>query len=86
MIECGQKLFVSVFCKLVGRVALDALGNASDTQHAELSTTGSSLLTAIMDDLELPSASTVNSRFVSQSEIDVVKNRREEQWKAAYAR
>ena len=36
----------------------------------------------------IPSISTgaVGSRFVSQSEIETAKARREEQWKAAYAR
>ena len=40
-----------------------------------------------MDDA-VPSLSTdgVGSRFVSQTEIDSAKARREEQWKAAYAR
>ena len=39
-------------------------------------------------DETVPSLSTagVGSRFVSQSEIDSAKARREEQWKAAYAR
>ncbi|KZT75178.1 hypothetical protein DAEQUDRAFT_761124 [Daedalea quercina L-15889] len=42
-----------------------------------------------MDDLDaIPSISSgaVGSRFVSQSDIDTAKVRREEQWKAAYAR
>ena len=42
-----------------------------------------------MDDLDaIPSISSgaVGSRFVSQSDIDTAKARREEQWKAAYAR
>ncbi|KIJ45637.1 hypothetical protein M422DRAFT_250945 [Sphaerobolus stellatus SS14] len=34
-----------------------------------------------MDDL-----GSVSSRFVSQSELEEAKKRREEQWKAAYAR
>lgn len=40
-----------------------------------------------MDDA-IPSISTgaVGSRFVSQNEIDTAKARRDEQWKAAYAR
>lgn len=40
-----------------------------------------------MDD-GIPSLSggAVGSRFVSQSELDTAKERREEQWKAAYAR
>jgi hypothetical protein len=40
-----------------------------------------------MDD-SIPSISTegVGSRFVSQNEIDTAKARRDEQWKAAYAR
>ena len=40
-----------------------------------------------MDDA-LPSISsgTVGSRFVSQEELDTAKARRDEQWKAAYAR
>ncbi|EPT03966.1 hypothetical protein FOMPIDRAFT_1014356 [Fomitopsis schrenkii] len=42
-----------------------------------------------MDDLDaIPSISSgaVGSRFVSQSDIDTAKARRDEQWKAAYAR
>ncbi|CCL98981.1 uncharacterized protein FIBRA_00989 [Fibroporia radiculosa] len=42
-----------------------------------------------MDDIDaIPSISSgaVGSRFVSQSDIDTAKARREEQWKAAYAR
>lgn len=42
-----------------------------------------------MDDVDaIPSISTgaVGSRFVSQGEIDTAKARRDEQWKAAYAR
>lgn len=45
--------------------------------------------TGTMDDGEaIPSIQTsgVGSRFVSQSEIDTAKARRDEQWKAAYAR
>ena len=40
-----------------------------------------------MDD-SIPSISSgaVGSRFVSQSELDTAKARRDEQWKAAYAR
>lgn len=40
-----------------------------------------------MDDA-IPSISTdgVGSRFVSQNEIEVAKARRDEQWRAAYAR
>ncbi|KAF9787141.1 N-terminal domain of NEFA-interacting nuclear protein NIP30-domain-containing protein [Thelephora terrestris] len=39
-------------------------------------------------DADIPSLSSgsVGSRFVSQTEIDVARQRREEQWKAAYAR
>lgn len=43
----------------------------------------------LMDDIDaIPSISSgsVGSRFVSQNELEVAKNRREEQWKAAYAR
>lgn len=38
--------------------------------------------------MDIPSLSDrpVGSRFVSQDEIDLAKQRREEQWKAAYAR
>ncbi|KAF9270338.1 hypothetical protein L218DRAFT_1071786 [Marasmius fiardii PR-910] len=41
-----------------------------------------------MEDAPIPSLSTgaIGSRFVSQDEIETVKARREEQWKAAYAR
>lgn len=42
-----------------------------------------------MDELDaIPSISSgaVGSRFVTQSEVDTAKARREEQWKAAYAR
>ncbi|PCH33819.1 hypothetical protein WOLCODRAFT_64011 [Wolfiporia cocos MD-104 SS10] len=42
-----------------------------------------------MDDVDsIPSISSgaVGSRFVSQSDIDIAKARREEQWRAAYAR
>ena len=42
-----------------------------------------------MDDVDaIPSISsgTVGSRFVSHDEIELAKSRREEQWKAAYAR
>lgn len=47
------------------------------------------LFHSIMDDLDaIPSISSgaVGSRFVSQSDIDTAKARRDEQWKAAYAR
>lgn len=39
-------------------------------------------------DADIPSLSSgsVGSRFVSQTELDVARQRREEQWKAAYAR
>ncbi|KAF9651904.1 hypothetical protein BDM02DRAFT_3090254 [Thelephora ganbajun] len=39
-------------------------------------------------DPDIPSLSSgsVGSRFVSQTELDVARQRREEQWKAAYAR
>ena len=42
---------------------------------------------AIMDD-SIPSISSgpVGSRFVSQDELDSARARRDEQWKAAYAR
>jgi hypothetical protein len=42
----------------------------------------------IMADEALPSISTgvVGSRFVSQSDVEAARARREEQWKAAYAR
>jgi hypothetical protein len=41
-----------------------------------------------MADEAIPSISTgaVGSRFVSQSDIESARARREEQWKAAYAR
>ena len=41
-----------------------------------------------MADEALPSISTgvVGSRFVSQSDVEAARARREEQWKAAYAR
>lgn len=41
-----------------------------------------------MEDALIPSLSSgaVGSRFVSQDEIDTAKVRRDEQWKAAYAR
>jgi len=41
-----------------------------------------------MTDEAIPSISTgeVGSRFVSQSDVDAARSRREEQWKAAYAR
>ncbi|KAI0051727.1 hypothetical protein FA95DRAFT_1554258 [Auriscalpium vulgare] len=41
-----------------------------------------------MSDDAIPSISSgaVGSRFVSQSDIDTAKARRDEQWKAAYAR
>ena len=41
-----------------------------------------------MDESIIPSLSTgvVGSRFVSQNDLDTAKARREEQWKAAYAR
>jgi hypothetical protein len=43
---------------------------------------------AAMDDITVPSLSSgiVGSRFVSQDEIDAAKARRDQQWKAAYAR
>ena len=39
-------------------------------------------------DADIPSLSSgsVGSRFVSQTDLDVARQRREEQWKAAYAR
>jgi hypothetical protein len=42
----------------------------------------------IMSDEAIPSISTgvVGSRFVSQSDIEAARARRDEQWKAAYAR
>jgi hypothetical protein len=45
-------------------------------------------ITTIMADEALPSISTgaVGSRFVSQSDIEAARARRDEQWKAAYAR
>jgi len=39
-----------------------------------------------MDDIPSISSGAVGSRFVSQSEIETAKARRDEQWKAAYAR
>ena len=62
-------------------------------QRTSTSTSTSNLLPptfnqlSTMDDA-VPSLSTdgVGSRFVSQTEIDSAKARREEQWKAAYAR
>jgi len=41
-----------------------------------------------MADEAIPSISTgvVGSRFVSQTDIEAARTRREEQWKAAYAR
>lgn len=38
--------------------------------------------------MDIPSLSEgpVGSRFVSQDEVDLVKQRKDEQWKAAYAR
>ncbi|KAK1228366.1 hypothetical protein PQX77_008575, partial [Marasmius sp. AFHP31] len=41
-----------------------------------------------MEDAPVPSLSSgvVGSRFVSSDEIETAKARREEQWKAAYAR
>ncbi|KAI0080246.1 hypothetical protein K474DRAFT_1657948, partial [Panus rudis PR-1116 ss-1] len=39
-----------------------------------------------MDDIPSISSGDVGSRFVSQAELDIAKQRREEQWKAAYAR
>jgi len=38
-----------------------------------------------MDDLDAPQAS-VRDRFVSQDEIESAQARRDEQWRAAYAR
>ena len=37
-------------------------------------------------DIPSLSSGSVGSRFVSQTELDVARQRREEQWKAAYAR
>ena len=41
-----------------------------------------------MADEAIPSISTgaVGSRFVSQSDVEAARTRRDEQWKAAYAR
>ncbi|KAJ3477545.1 hypothetical protein NLI96_g10394 [Meripilus lineatus] len=39
-----------------------------------------------MDDIPSISSGSVGSRFVSQSELETAKARRDEQWKAAYAR
>jgi hypothetical protein len=41
-----------------------------------------------MDDITVPSLSSgiVGSRFVSQDEVDAARTRRDEQWRAAYAR
>ncbi|KAF8527982.1 N-terminal domain of NEFA-interacting nuclear protein NIP30-domain-containing protein [Hysterangium stoloniferum] len=39
-----------------------------------------------MDDIPSLSSGTVGSRFVSQADIDEAKSKRDEQWKAAYAR
>jgi hypothetical protein len=39
-----------------------------------------------MDDIPSLSSGTVGSRFVSQTDLDEAKSKREEQWKAAYAR
>lgn len=41
-----------------------------------------------MDESLIPSLSAgpVGSRFISQNEVDTAKARRDEQWKAAYAR
>ena len=39
-----------------------------------------------MDDIPSISTGAVGSRFISQGDIDEAKARRDEQWKAAYAR
>ncbi|CAL1695374.1 unnamed protein product [Somion occarium] len=39
-----------------------------------------------MEDIPSISSGTVGSRFVSQDELEIAKARRDEQWKAAYAR
>lgn len=39
-----------------------------------------------MDDIPSISSGNVGSRFVSQAELETAKARRDEQWKAAYAR
>jgi hypothetical protein len=46
------------------------------------------IIIVIMADEALPSISTgiVGSRFISQSDVEAARTRREEQWKAAYAR
>jgi hypothetical protein len=42
----------------------------------------------LMEDTSIPSISSgaVGSRFESQADIDLARQRRDEQWKAAYAR
>jgi hypothetical protein len=49
---------------------------------------GTFKLISIMAEEAIPSISTgaVGSRFVSQSDVDSARARRDEQWKAAYAR
>ncbi|KAF8576559.1 hypothetical protein K439DRAFT_1418858 [Ramaria rubella] len=39
-----------------------------------------------MEDIPSLSSGSVGSRFVSQTDLDAAKEKREEQWKAAYAR
>jgi hypothetical protein len=39
-----------------------------------------------MEDIPSLSSGSVGSRFVSQNDLDEAKKKREEQWKAAYAR
>ena len=57
-------------------------------QRAVRSGSGSRSEFAFEMDADIPSLSSgsVGSRFVSQTEIDTARQRREEQWKAAYAR
>lgn len=45
-----------------------------------------SLISQMDADIPSLSSGSVGSRFVSQTELDAAKQRREEQWKAAYAR
>jgi len=65
-------------------------GQAQWSHSEELSLTGLGMIgpSLFSMDADIPSLSSgsVGSRFVSQTELDVARQRREEQWKAAYAR
>jgi len=77
----------SVLADLGGLIAEnhEGLSQGPDASHTNCH---GSCYSTTMDDALIPSLSggVVGSRFVTEDQVETAKARREEQWKAAYAR